>query len=157
MCIRDRFGTVRQQGKKHADSIKVTKDTDSVVRGQHNYKVSQIRLHTNQYFVVGLQFCYKLNDGREVVGNAALASNRMGAREESVYLDNDEFILEVYGRSDQYINYLGFRTNKGRRIEGGGPGGNLFQYEAKPAEHFVNFNLCVGTCLLYTSPSPRDS
>lgn len=36
--------------------------------------------------------------------------------------------MEVYGRADNIVDFIGFRTSKGTVIEAGGPGGLPFSY-----------------------------
>jgi len=51
-------------------------------------------------------------------------------------MEPDEFITVIFGRCGNIVDHLGFKTNKGKLIEGGGNGGNSFELVAPNGCHF---------------------
>eukprot|EP01015_Nassula_variabilis_P023493 TRINITY_DN4402_c0_g1_i12.p1 TRINITY_DN4402_c0_g1~~TRINITY_DN4402_c0_g1_i12.p1 ORF type:complete len:333 (+),score=74.81 TRINITY_DN4402_c0_g1_i12:89-1087(+) len=131
------------EGCNNVDTRQVARDSDTVLAGHSSYKISQILLFYREE-VVGLQFWYITSTGEEIQGNEAIGKDTSDAKEHSIELADDEYIVEVHGRAGSVVDYLGFVTNKGRRVEGGGKGGDLFQYKVGPNEQFVTFSLGVG-------------
>mgnify|MGYP000851849112 FL=1 len=72
-----------------------------------------------------------------------------GGKDESILLDIDEYIVEIFGRQSKWIDSLGFKTNKGRIVEFGGQTGTFFNIVAPPGYHFSCLAGGVGEVLDY--------
>lgn len=87
-------------------------------------RITRIAMRT-EAFIEGLQLSY---DGQETGWHG---NDQRGQLNELV-LDPDEEVVEVFGRATSLIDNLGFRTSKGRVIEGGTSPGNQFSAKGRP-------------------------
>lgn len=82
-------------------------------------RISEIRIRHGQV-VECLEILY---DGV----SASVHGNSQGGALSSLVLEPDEFVVEVYGRAGLFVDQLYFVTNRGRKVGGGGEGGQPFR------------------------------
>ena len=91
-------------------------------------RLKHVVIRGGQY-VDAIYMAWEMNDGSTVA--TGWHGNPNGGGAQQLELAPDEFITRVVGSSGNYMDALGFRTNKGRQIYVGGSGGggwdeNLF-------------------------------
>ncbi len=62
-----------------------------------------------------------------------------GGKEYTMSLDDDEYIIAIYGKSGGYIDSIQFRTNKKTYSIFGGNGGKEFRFEAPSGYQIIGF------------------
>jgi len=64
--------------------------------------------------------------------------------------DDDEYIIEIVGRSGWGIDKIGFKTNKNEPKFLGGEGGGPFTVKAPEGFHFTCFSAAANNDFLYS-------
>lgn len=65
-------------------------------------------------------------------------------------LEDDEYLQDVKGADSQFIDFLHFRTNKGKYLEIGNPNAkNKFRFKIAKGQSVISFIFGVGSCLHY--------
>jgi hypothetical protein len=125
-------------GKTHNDT-KFFNDAQTLNGTNGHHKVSKISIFHDKKYVFGLQFEYSASNngllytyqGGQHVGNQAHTLQK-----DTLVLDANEYLVECYGKSGDIFDHIGFRTSTGRKIDGGGHGGNAFDIKAPHGMHF---------------------
>ena len=112
-------------------------------------KVSKIEItFIPNGYVKGIQFTYKtLSDKKEIKGNNMTTYKGKSKIQKTVFdLKDDEFIIEIFGRKGAIIDNIGFKTNLGRSLSGGGNGGGPFSIKCIKDYYFSVFAGSCGDC-----------
>lgn len=134
-------------GSRYPDTVYVD---DRRLQNEHStkQKIKSIRILHNDSLVHGLEFVY--TNGYNTIETSSgphIGKDVYGykSNEIMVQLEDDEFVVQISGRSGGYIDYIAFVTSKGKRIEGGGAkGGEPFTHQAIHGNHFALVNVGVG-------------
>jgi len=127
------------RGKRHGDTVSFS--DESILQpygGVH--KISHLRVYHDGKFIFGLQadyFVFGPNITVKGAKNMGTSHLHPGVREECVELGPDEYLVTFFGSNGDVFDHLGFVTNKGRRFEWGGSGGNAFKSHAPFGRHFA--------------------
>lgn len=121
-----------------------------------NFKLYKIKgWHFRGSRVMGLEFSYLNPDsGEQMHPGPHIGTDYNDNTDTSeIILDDDEYIQDVKGADSKIIEYLHFRSNKGRYLELGNPNAkNKFRFKLANGQIIISFMLGVGDCLHYILP-----
>ena len=127
------------RGKRHPDTVNFSDETALQSYGG-NHKIHTLRVWYDHQYVFGLQADYFVYGPNVIVKGAKHCGTshlHHGVKEAAVELGSDEFITTFFGRNGDVFDFVGFATNKGRKLEFGGPGGDPFKSHAPFGRHFA--------------------
>ena len=148
-------------GKNHSFVTKAWDDGKYLTYADH--KISKIKL-IYDHVIFGIQVFYRVAPHNltemcplhlgHLVGNYKV-------KEKEVLFEDDEYLIEVYGRYGEAIDQIGFKSNKGDLGRTGGDGGSTtFSLKADPDYYFSTFSGGTGGLLDYIqmtqTPFPKD-
>lgn len=134
-------------GSRYPDTVYVD---DRKLQNEHSskQKIKSIRILHNDSLIHGLEVVYTNGYNTiETTSGAHVGKDVYGYKSNEILieLDDDEFVIQISGRSGGFIDHLAFLTSKGKRIEGGGArGGEPFRFQATQGHHFALINVGLG-------------
>ena len=132
-------------------STKYFSDQSLLSKYNNDHKIAIISIAHNGKACTGLSAQYYVgSQNLTVKGDLHYGTaHPYGGKDESVLLDIDEYIVEIFGKQSKWIDSLGFKTNKGRIVEYGGQTGFFFNVVAPPGYHFSGLAGGIGEHLDY--------
>lgn len=134
--IDNRFPHSKVIGKTHGDTKSFA---DDVNINQQNFRIDTVKVYYTD-MCIGVMCIYEV-DGQYIYGGKHIGSWH---KKEDKYdvgilnLEVDEFITKVHGHSKNQIEWIRFKTNKGRSMEAG--------HKTK-STHDFNVEIPAGHCL----------
>jgi hypothetical protein len=126
-----------KRGKTHGDTVRFSDDSALNKYPSSSYKIWKFTVYHDGKFVFGWKADYFVFGPNCVVeGPRHLGNQWTGGKEECVELGPDEYIIKVFGRNGDIMDNFGFATNKGRKFDFGGSGGDPFEVNAPKGHHF---------------------
>lgn len=119
------------------------RDMDDIFKVEFSkaHKVSHFKIWRKiDQYIVGVQFKYTTQQNCIITGHLMkeeIPDNQCVVLESD--LDQDEYIVEIFGRKGLHIDKLGFRTTKDREFVIGGEGGGPFSIKCPANFHFATF------------------
>lgn len=106
------------------------------------YKLSSIKAwHIRGHVIQGIHLTYKNPQSGHLVTVGPHVCNSLEEQQVSsavLELDSDEYLEEVRGFHNETVNYVLFRTSKGKYAEFGDPrNGNEFRFRAPKGNHII--------------------
>jgi hypothetical protein len=113
---------------------------DKEILSEKEHKISKIKFFYDS-IVAGIQISYIVAPNNETkIGKLHIGrASRLCLKEQEITLDDDEFVLEVFGKWKNSIIQIGIRSNK-KTYEGlGGNEGEPFSLKASLGNHLSSF------------------
>lgn len=99
-------------------------------------KIVAIKLWADNALVGGIEVTYLVN-GAPSKAPAHVGSQSWGMPTQELYLDADESIIEISGWHGAIMNKVVFKTNKGKLLQGGGHGPQMFTLPIAPGQQAI--------------------
>jgi len=126
-----------KRGKTHGDTVPFSDAACLKNYPPSSYKIWKITIFHDDKFIFGWKADYFVFGPNIVVeGQKHLGSHWKGGKEEVIELGPDEYITHIFGRNGDIMDNFGFSTNKGRKFDFGGSGGDPFEAHAPKGHHF---------------------
>lgn len=128
------MGQSLQAGGNHKETV--SWEHKEILSGA-DHKISKIKLHYNS-IIIGIQVSYIISPYNLIKTSPihmGTASRSQNLKEHEVTFNDDEFLLEVFGRSGAAIDQIGFTTTKSSYSVIGGYGGSPFSLKASAGSY----------------------
>ena len=147
------------QGRTHADTKPFDDGALFSKYPDSPHKIKELTVVHTPNNIVGLQATYWIYGSKELVsGPENFGKEVAGAKTDTIKLEDNEFLIEIFGRNGDIFDHLGFRTSAGRSWEFGGSGGNPFALKVPYGKHFSGLRGGLGGHVhnlnLYVDPLP---
>lgn len=125
-------------GKQHPDTVYFSDEDIFSQYGGKPHKIQQIVIAHSGNNVLGLQAVYNLTGTNQAIKGKENFGREVGsnAKFETINFNDDEYLIEIFGRHGDIYDRIGFRTSTGNSYEFGGFGGNPFTIKAPSGKHF---------------------
>ena len=131
------------------DQVRIYNDSKKLEFYNKKYKIKSIILWHERY-VGGFQMTYASGEEFKINGTKFLGTSSYDMPNQTIELDDDEYIVKVYGKYDKMIDFLCFETNKNKKIQGGNAEGvNKFIYEAATDFQLAEFEIGINQYMNY--------
>jgi hypothetical protein len=109
-------------GKRHND----TEEFDDLdwIKEKFNYSINEVKIWHDGQHVHGVQWYYNLDGAKKTPGKHC--SECEGLKCEVLTFAEDEHVTKVLVKASEVIDHLIFFTDKGRKVGGGGQGGQAY-------------------------------
>jgi hypothetical protein len=120
-------------GKRHND----TEEFDDLdwIKDKFNWTINEVKIWHDGQHVHGVQFYFNLDGAKKTPGKHC--SECEGLKCEILTFGEDEHIVKALIRAGDVIDHIIFFTDKGRRVGGGGQGGQAYLAVLPEDNHFI--------------------
>jgi len=126
-----------RRGKVHPDTVAFSDEGILSKFPPSSYKLWKLTIFHDDKLIFGWKADYFAFGPNIVIeGGKHIGKEWKGGKEEVIELGPDEFIVHIFGRNGDVMDNFGFSTNKGRKFDFGGSGGNPYEAKAPSGYHF---------------------